>query len=127
MNKLEILENGNVRVTIPIALRSCSGRKKIVAPGTVADDGEPLALTLARAFRWQRYIDEGKFKNTTELALAVGRDKGSVARTVRLTLLSPEIVHKILSCDIPQGLTLSRLREGFPELWEEQMELLCGE
>ena len=122
MRVIEILENGNVRVTIPIALRCCSGRKKIVSPDVSADEGEPLAITLARAFRWQRCIDEGKFKNTTELALAVGRDKGTVARTVRLTLLSPDIVRRILNRDVPPGLTAQRLRCGFPELWKDQAE-----
>ena len=28
MNKVEILENGNVKITIPMALQSCAGRKE---------------------------------------------------------------------------------------------------
>lgn len=122
MNKIEVLENGNVRVDISIALRSCSGRKKIIAPSMNDSDGESLPLTLARAFRWQRYIDEGKFKNTTDLALAIGIDQAVVAWTVRLTLLAPELIHRILNCDTPPGMTVNRLRCAFPERWDEQVE-----
>lgn len=122
MKQFEILENGNVRVTIPIVLRSCSNRKRIITPNTTSEDNEPLVLTLARAFRWQRYIDEGTFKNSRELALAIGRDPGAVARTLRLTLLSPAIVHRIITNNIPATLTLTSLRSGFPTLWSEQGE-----
>lgn len=114
MNK--ILENGHLQITIPFKLRTISSRKKILVPGTHADGTEPLALGLARAFRWQGYIDNGKFKNATELAKAVGMDKSVISNTLRLRLLSPKIVHKILCGDIPDGLSLKQLRHGVPEL-----------
>lgn len=108
MRKIEILENGNIKVTIPIALRSCSGRKRIIAPDAKIEP-VPLVLNIARAFRWQKYIDEGKFSNLTELARSIGRDKAHVAKTIRLTLLSPKIIHAALSGTLPQnvGIKLS--------------------
>ena len=42
-------------------------------------------------------IDEGGFKNIDELANELGIDSGAVARTIRLTLLSPKVIHKIIS------------------------------
>lgn len=120
MKKIEVLNNGNVRVTIPIALRNCAGRKKIITSDTPAGGGESLPTTIARAFRWQRYIDEGKFKNAADLAKAIGIDQGVVSWTLRLTLLAPGIIHRILNNDTPSGLTITRLREALPELWEEQ-------
>jgi len=45
-------------------------------------------------------IDEGKFKNIAELAQAVGIDSGAIARTIRLTLLSPKIIHKLIAGEI---------------------------
>ena len=30
MNKVEVLENGNVKITIPMSFRNCAGRKRIV-------------------------------------------------------------------------------------------------
>ena len=34
-------------------------------------------------------------------ALAAGKDRAQVSRTLRLALLSPEIVHKALTGDLP--------------------------
>lgn len=122
MKKIEILENGNVRVTIPIALRNCAGRKKIITSDTPAGGGESLSTTIARAFRWQRYIDEGKFKNAADLAKAIGIAQGVVSWTLRLTLLAPEIIHRVLNNNTPPGLTITRLREAIPDLWDEQLD-----
>ncbi len=63
-------------------------------------------------------IDEGKFKNIAELAKAVGIDSGAVARTIRLTLLSPKIIHRIISGEA--NLTQEQYRQSFPESWEDQ-------
>ncbi len=42
-------------------------------------------------------------------------------------MLSPEIVHRIVSDDIPPTLTVLRLRESIPLDWEEQERELLGE
>jgi len=122
----KILENGNLQVTIPITFRALTGRRKIIQPNVVADGSEPLALALARAFRWQQYIDEGKFDNIKELARNIGQDEAMVARTMRLRLLSPAIVHRILTGDFPATLNLSTLRQSMPDVWEDQEKLLFG-
>lgn len=122
----KILENGHLQVTIPFKFRTISSRKKIVVPGTIADGTEPLGLGLARAFRWQRYIDEGKFRNIRELAKAIGQDETAVAKTMRLRMLSPAIVHRIVTGDIPRSLNLKNLRQGIPDVWSEQEEKWIG-
>ena len=123
----KILENGNLEVTIPVSLRARSGRRRIIMPDTVSDGTEPLALALARAFRWQQYIDDGKFKNITELAKNVGLDEATVARTIRLRLLSPTIVHRIIKGEIPQRLNMTALRAPLSDIWKEQEQKLLGE
>ena len=128
--KIERLENGNLRVTVGFCFRNRSNSRKIVS-----GDGEDvqmatsdtLMLAIARGRRWQRYIDEGRFKNGTELAHAIGREPGKVAWTMRLAMLAPDIIHRILSGNIPQNLTLERLRVPIPDLWEEQRAMLFGE
>jgi hypothetical protein len=60
-------------------------------------------------------------------AHAIGREPGKVAWTMRQALLAPDIVHRILSGDIPQNLTLEKLRAPLPDLWEEQRAMLFGE
>ena len=81
---------------------------------------DPLVLNLARAFRWQELIDSGTYSNAIELARAVGKDTAYVARTVRLTLLAPEIIHAILHGTLKKSISMETLRKSWPENWEEQ-------
>ena len=120
-----ILENGNLEVTIPIALRSRQGRKQIITPDG-AESSRSLLSALARGRRWQRLIDEGRFANIKELATAIGKDPSQIARAIRLTRLSPAIVHRIIVGDTPDGISLAKLRGDLPVKWSEQEEVLVG-
>ena len=122
----KILENGHLQVVVPVRFRTISARHRMLLPGTTVDGTEPLALALARAFRWQKYIDEGKFRNSVALAEAIGQDKSVVAKTLRLRFLSPAIVHRIVTGDIPPSLTLKDLRTTLPDVWSEQEERWFG-
>ena len=122
----KILENGHLQVIVPIKFRTVSSRHRMLVPGATVDGTEPLAVALARAFRWQKYIDEGKFRNSVALADAIGLDKSIVAKILRLRFLSPAIVHRIVTGDIPRSLTLKDLRTAFPDVWSEQEERWFG-
>jgi len=119
-NQIEVLENGNIRITMPMIFKICGARKQIITPDSENVETAPILVSIARAYRWQKMIDEGKFKNIAELAQAVGIDSGAIARTIRLTLLSPKIVHKLITGEI--NLTQESLRQSFPESWSEQEE-----
>ena len=124
---VERLENGNLRVTVAFCFRNRNNNRKIVVDGEEdisASTSDTLMLAIARGRRWQQYIDEGRFKNGTELARAIGREPGKVAWTMRLAMLAPDIIHRILEGDIPQNLTLEKLRAPLPDLWEEQRRML---
>jgi len=126
--RTERLDNGNLRVHLPVALRCQGGRRRIVP----LDGDEPaqetsLATMLARAWSWQRAIDEGRYANGKELAKALGIDRSAVSRTLRLVQLSPKVVHRIVTGDVPTTLNTSRLREGIPHEWGEQERVLLGE
>ena len=116
--KKKLLENGNLQVSIPIKFRGIGSRHKIVYPGEVNE--APVIVALARAFRWQKYIDEGKFSNIRKLAKAVGLDESVVGATLRLRWLAPGLVHDILSGGC-KDVSLKQLRHGVPELWREQV------
>ena len=122
MTKIEVLENGNVKLTIPMSFRHCAGRKRIVVPDDSETLVDPLVLNLARAFRWQELIDSGTYSNAIELARAVGKDTAYVARTIRLTLLAPEIVHAILHGTLKKSISMETLRKSWPENWEEHVD-----
>ena len=47
--------------------------------------------------------------------------------TLRLVQLSPKVVHRIVTGDVPPTLNTSRLREGIPHEWGEQERVLLGE
>ena len=122
-----ILENGHLQVVIPIKLRTISARHKIIPPEGSADETEPIVLALARAFRWQEFLDKGKFEDVRGLAKALGLDESNVARVLRMRLLSPKIIHRIVSGDIPSNFTLNALRKGVPDVWREQEKQYLGE
>ena len=123
MSEVKMLDNGNVLVTVPILLHFRSGRKRVIFTenGTLGID--PLVTNLARAFRWQALIDSGTYSNMIELAKAIGKDHAYVARTVRLTLLSPEIVHAILAGTLRKSIPMETLRKEMPVRWEDQKKL----
>ena len=124
-SEIEIAVNGNIRIHIPVVLRCHGGQKRIVTQ----EDGAktPLLVQLARAHAWQRAIDEGRYANGKELADALGIDRSRVSRTLRLAMLSPRVVNRIVTGDIPPTLTVLRLRESIPLDWEEQERELLGE
>ena len=72
-------------------------------------------MNLARAFRWQSLIDSGTYRNTGDLAEAIGKDPAFVARMIRLTLLAPEIVHAILAGTLRKSIPMDKLSKTMPE------------
>ena len=97
----------------------------VVTP--VRDGGEALptladpvlAKALARAFRYQRLLDDGRYASISEMAAAERLDSGYLGRVLQLTLLSPDIVEKVLDGKQPE-LGLPALMEPFPAAWDAQ-------
>jgi len=124
--------DGNaVIIDIPMSFRRRSGRKEVVLPpGAVATSAvparppTPLAIALARAFRWQEMIESGAAKSNSDLARRLKLDQSYIARTIRLASLAPGIIETILDGQEPDGLSLWGLRRDVPLLWQEQKELL---
>ena len=121
-------------IDIPMNLRRCSGRKEVVLPPGMAasSDGRapiksptPLALALARAFRWQKMIETGQAESNSDLARKLKLDQSYIARIIRLTSLAPDIVEAILTGQEPDGLSLRSLRRDVPLSWEAQRESLA--
>ena len=113
-------------VRVPLAARKQrGGRKLVLTPGGMAPRGATAADTtlvkaLARAFRWRRMMEAGRYGTINELAAAEKINSSYVSRLLRLTLLSPEIVEAILDGRQPEGMTLPELMKGVPTIWEGQ-------
>jgi len=79
-----------------------------------------LVKALARAFRWKRMLESGEFATIAELAEREGIALSYMTRVLRVTLLAPDIVEAILDAKQGPEVTLARLLESFPLVWEEQ-------
>src|SRR3712207_6465195 len=116
-----------ITARVPLAIGQRPGRKTVVTP---ARDGSEAALptradpalvkALARAFRYQRMLDVGRYASISEIAAAEKLERGYLGSLLRLTLLAPDIVEYILDGRQLQGVSLPRLLEPFPLAWDEQ-------
>ena len=75
---------------------------------------------LARAFRYQRMLDAGRYASISEMAAAEKIDRGYLGRVLQLALLAPDIVEAILNGWPPADRGLPALMEPFPLEWERQ-------
>ena len=112
-------------VVIPLAVKPRGGRKAIISPGVMEVESRhdiTLIKALARAFRWLRMLESGRFATISELAAAEKINASYVARILRLTLLAPAVVEAILDGRQPEGMTLPGLLKGVPVAWEGQQD-----
>ncbi len=123
--------SASITVRVPITLRKRGGRRLVVA-----SDGAPwsppraridstLIKALARAHRWKRMLDEGRYGSITELAAGEKLDRGYLGKILMLTLLAPDIVEAIMKGRQPAELGVHVLREGFSVEWREQRAMLA--
>ena len=124
MPDVKVLANGNVLVSIPIILRESAGRKQIVTDQKkFKAENDPIVLNIARGFYWQKMIDSGKIANVRELANILNVNESYVARTVRLTMLAPEIIHRAIRGTLPPDISLAKLYK-LSSRWDEQLQQL---
>jgi len=115
-------------VRVPLTIRRRGGRKLVLAP-----DGTPthiapvtrhidnaMVKALARAFRWRHLLESGTYGTIDEIAKAEKINPSYVSRILRMTLLAPEIVEAILGGRQGETVTLARLMQDVPVVWQEQ-------
>jgi hypothetical protein len=99
-----------------------------VAPAGCDDWAPPpkidraLVKALARAHRWRRLLEEGRFGTLAELADAERISRSYVCRVLRLMLLAPDIVERILDGRPTAG--LAEFLKPFSVAWERQRDRL---
>jgi hypothetical protein len=116
-------------------VRSFGRPKLVVSPDGVvsfphrARIDNTLVEALARAFRWQRLLENGTYASIAEIARAEEINDSYVSRLLRLTLLAPEIVEAILDGRQAAGLQMDALLKPMPIEWERQraaIEMECS-
>ena len=126
-------DGSTITVRIPMAFKRLGGRKVIVAPdgGDAWAPAKPrpdgtLIRALARAHRWKRMLEDGKYRSAGELAEAEGITRSFVNRLLRLTLLAPDIQEAIIDGRQLKGMQLEELTRALPSAWEAQRKALLS-
>ena len=116
-----------VTIHVPFRIVKRGGRKEMQLPDGAAQPrrtDSTLVKGLARAFRWKRMLESGEFTSIAELAEREGIAHSYMTRVLRLTLLAPEIVEAILDGKQGPEVTLGRVLEPYPVVWDQQKALI---
>jgi hypothetical protein len=121
----------HITVRVPMTIRQRPGRKTVITPmalagvPTVPTRADPaLVKALARAFRYQKLLDDGRYASISEMAAAERIERGYLGSLLRLTLLAPGLVEAVLEGRQAEGVTLPALMEPFPAAWRAQFDAL---
>jgi len=125
----------SITVHVPLNIQRRGGRKVVIAPdgsvlpqarqSLVPPTADPvLVKALARAFRWKRMLDEGRYASVRELADGEGVKPSYAAGVLRLTLLAPAVVEAILDGRQAARASLAGLMAKAPPDWPRQGPLL---
>ena len=127
------LDGEFITVTVPMRFLRRGGRRVMIKPEQVtpavdnAPDGDDtLPRTLARAFRWKRMFEEGRYGTLERLGAAEGVTKAYISRSLKLTLLAPTIIDAILDGQYHQRDLSKALRDTLPDIWHQQIECLAS-
>lgn len=118
----------SITVRVPLKIRRRPGRKTVVTPtageaggGTIPTRADPaLVKALARAFRYQKLLDEGRYASITEMAAAERIERGYLGSLLRLTLLAPDLVEQLMDGKASCAATLPELLQPFSAIWKHQ-------
>ena len=123
------MDSDGISVDLPMTFKRRGGRKVIVLPDGTHGNPAPMATidntmikAVARAFRWQKLLENGTYGCLDEIAKAEKIGPSFVSRVIRLALLAPDIVEAILAGKQPATLTLKDLMQPFPLEWARQRE-----
>lgn len=118
-------EISGFEVVIAAELKRCGIESRLVISGAENADAHPASIkaiqsALGKALVWNSGLINGEIKSIRAVAERERVDDRHAARLLRLAWLAPDIMRAIRKGDIPEGLSLSRLKQGFPLDWAEQ-------
>ncbi len=123
----------SITVRVPLTIRRRPGRETVgtpvaAGPAAVTTRADPvLVQALARAFRYQRMLDQGRYASISEMAASERIELGYLGSLLRLTLLAPDLAEAILNGNQPVGVTLPELMEPLPMGWAAQRAVFASE
>lgn len=82
-----------------------------------------LMRALGLAYHWQRLLDEQRVASVVDIAEAEDIDVTQVRRVMRLTLLAPEVVERLIST--PGAVLEQVMRRPWPNGWDDQIRVFA--
>lgn len=117
-----------ITVHVPMTITIRGGRKTILSDAVPAPSQprieNALLKSLARAHRWRRMIEGGRYSSITELAKTEGVNQSYACRVLRLSLLAPRVVTAILNGQHDSDVMLKQLMKPLSVRWDEQIAAL---
>ena len=84
----------------------------------------PLMRALGLAYHWQRLLDEERVASVADIAKAEGMDVTQVRRVMRLTLLAPEVIERLMGA--PEIVLEHVMRRSWSNGWNSQVMALAN-
>jgi hypothetical protein len=108
---------------LPLQFRRRGAQRVIVDDRYVHD--VKLLEGVARAFYWQHLLDTGVMKSGSDIARAEGLHPSVPNELMRLTLLAPDIIEKLLMGSQPRRMNLIWFRSNsLPVDWSAQRKIV---
>jgi hypothetical protein len=108
---------------LPLQFRRRGAQRVIVDDRYVHD--VKLLEGVARAFYWQHLLDTGLMKSGSDIARAEGLHPSVPNELMRLTLLAPDIIEKLMMGSQPRRMNLIWFRSNsLPVDWSAQRKIV---
>lgn len=108
---------------LPLQFRRRGAQRVIVDDRYVHD--VKLLEGVARAFYWQHLLDTGVMKSGSDIARAEGLHPSVPNELMRLTLLAPDIIEKLMMGSQPRRMNLIWFRSNsLPVDWSAQRKVV---
>ncbi len=108
---------------LPLQFRRRGAQRVIVDDRYVHD--VKLLEGVARAFYWQHLLDTGVMKSGSDIARAEGLHPSVPNELMRLTLLAPDIIEKLMMGSQPRRMKLIWFRSNsLPVDWSAQRKIV---
>ncbi|UZR28044.1 site-specific recombinase resolvase [Methylococcus mesophilus] len=110
---------------VPLTFRR-RGVQRLVATAAPAHD-LPFLVGLGRALYWQHLLDTGVVHSGSDIARQEDLHPSTVNELLRLTLLAPDLIERLMAGRQPRPLTLMWFqRHPLPVDWAEQRDLMVS-
>jgi site-specific DNA recombinase len=118
-------DSDTYEVSVPMHLKRCGIETRLIIPAGECAPAHQRSITaiqeaLAKALAWNQALLTGTVSSMTVLAKQEGVTQRYIAHLLKLAFLAPDIIEAIIKGDVPEKLSLSILKQGIPQDWQDQ-------